>query len=94
MNYFAVTISFGLTPWMQNGRLYLNRGGKGPEQIMSMAVALAAAIDNSGGKTIKLIQNTRKNHNHNGYSLHRFPQNTTIAGPQLPLQNESDTSHS
>jgi meiosis-specific transcription factor NDT80 len=114
-NYFAVTVSFGLTPWMQNGRLYLNRGTKGPEQIMSMAVALAAAIDNSGGKAIELIQHTPKrdkgpqlpmkkellsptppgkNHDHNGYSLHSFPQNTTIAGPQLPLQNESDTSHS
>lgn len=112
-NYFAVTVSYGLTPWVPNGRLYLTRGGKGPEQIQSMAVSLAAAIDNSGGKAIELIQHTPKrdkgpqlqmkkellsptppgkSHDHGSYS--HFHQPAAVAGPQLPLQNETDSSHS
>jgi meiosis-specific transcription factor NDT80 len=114
-NYFAVTVSFSLTPWITNGRLYLNRGGgKGPEQIQSMAVSLAAAVDGTSGKGIELIQHTPKRdkgpqlqmkkellsptppgktHDHGGYGINSFHQTTTIAGPQLPLQNEADNSH-
>lgn len=114
-NYFSVTVSFGLTPWIANGRLYLNRGGKGPEQIQSMAVSLAAAIDGAGGKAIELIQHTPKrdkgpqlqmkkellsptppgkSHEHASYTLNNFHQSTQVAGPQLPLQNDADSSHS
>jgi meiosis-specific transcription factor NDT80 len=60
-NYFAVNVSFGLQPWISNARLYLDQGnGKGPEQIQSMAVSLAAAVDGASGKTIELIQHTPK----------------------------------
>jgi meiosis-specific transcription factor NDT80 len=60
-NYFAVNVSFGLSPWTPNGRLYLDQGnGKPQEQIQSMAVSLAAAVDGSAGKTIELIQHTPK----------------------------------
>jgi meiosis-specific transcription factor NDT80 len=60
-NYFAVNVSFQLTPWFPNGRLYLDQGnGKPAEQIQSMAVSLAAAVDNASGKTIELIQHTPK----------------------------------
>ena len=72
-NYFAVNVSFGLTPWTPNARLYLDQGnGKAPEQIQSMAVSLAAAIDGSAGKTIELIQHTPKRDK----------------GPQLPMKKE------
>lgn len=113
-NYFAVTVSYGLTPWPHpQQKLYLTRGGKGPEQIQSMAVSLAAAIDKSGGKAIELIQHTPKRdkgpqlqmkkellaptppgktHDHGNFT--HFHQPATHAGPQLPLQNESDNSHS
>jgi meiosis-specific transcription factor NDT80 len=60
-NYFAVNVSYGLSPWVSNSRLYLDQGnGKQPEQIQSMAVSLAAAVDGSAGKTIELIQHTPK----------------------------------
>jgi meiosis-specific transcription factor NDT80 len=60
-NYFAVNVSYGLDPWISGGRLYLNQGGgKGPEQIQSLAVSLAAAVDGAGGKNIELIQHTPK----------------------------------
>jgi meiosis-specific transcription factor NDT80 len=60
-NYFVVNVSFQLTPWVPNGRLYLDQGnGKSPERIQSMAVSLAAAIDKASGKTIELIQHTPK----------------------------------
>lgn len=60
-NYFAVNVSYGLSPWMSNSRLYLDQGnGKPQEQIQSMAVSLAAAVDGSTGKTIELIQHTPK----------------------------------
>ncbi|KAH7072535.1 hypothetical protein FB567DRAFT_205194 [Paraphoma chrysanthemicola] len=60
-NYFAVNVSFALTPWTPNARLYLDQGnGKGQDQIQSMAVSLAAAVDGTGGKTIELIQHTPK----------------------------------
>jgi meiosis-specific transcription factor NDT80 len=109
-NYFAVNVSFGLNPWIQNSRLYVDQG-KGPEQIQSMAVSLAAAVDGTAGKTIELIQHTPKrdkgpqlpmkkellaptppgkNHDH-GYGLNNFHQSTT-PGPQLPLQNDNDSS--
>lgn len=72
-NYFSVNVSFGLTPWMTNSRLYLDQGnGKTPEQIQSMAVSLAAAVDGTGGKTIELIQHTPKRDK----------------GPQLPMKKE------
>jgi len=72
-NYFAVNVSFGLAPWTPNARLYLDQGnGKAPEQIQSMAVSLAAAIDGSTGKTIELIQHTPKRDK----------------GPQLPMKKE------
>ncbi|KAF2013020.1 p53-like transcription factor [Aaosphaeria arxii CBS 175.79] len=58
-NYFAVSVSFTLTPWVQNGRLYINRGGK-TEQVQSLAVFLAAAVDGNQGKPIELIQHTPK----------------------------------
>ncbi|KAF2729972.1 p53-like transcription factor [Polyplosphaeria fusca] len=73
-NYFAVSVFYGLTPWVPNGRLYLNHSqpGKQPEQIQSMAVSLAAAVDGSGGKSIELIQHTPKRDK----------------GPQLPMKKE------
>ncbi|KAF2188633.1 p53-like transcription factor [Zopfia rhizophila CBS 207.26] len=72
-NYFAVSVSFGLTPWIANGRLYLNQGGsKGPEQIQSMAMSLSAAVDGASGKSIELIQHTPKRDK----------------GPQLPMKKE------
>lgn len=59
-NYFAVTVSFGLSPWPNpQARLYLNRDGK-VEQIQSLAVHLAAAVDGANGKAIELIQHTPK----------------------------------
>jgi meiosis-specific transcription factor NDT80 len=72
-NYFAVNVSFGLSPWTPNGRLYLDQGnGKAQEQIQSMAVSLAAAVDGTAGKTIELIQHTPKRDK----------------GPQLPMKKE------
>ncbi|PSN68789.1 p53-like transcription factor [Corynespora cassiicola Philippines] len=72
-NYFAVSVSYGLTPWFSGARLYLNQGnGKPQEQIQSMAVSLAAAVDNSAGKSIELIQHTPKRDK----------------GPQLPMKKE------
>lgn len=72
-NYFAVNVSFTLSPWISNARLYLDQGnGKASEQIQSMAVSLAAAVDNSSGKTIELIQHTPKRDK----------------GPQHPMKKE------
>ncbi|KAF1843548.1 p53-like transcription factor [Cucurbitaria berberidis CBS 394.84] len=112
-NYFAVNVSFGLSPWISNARLYLDQGGgKQQEQIQSMAVSLSAAVDGTTGKTIELIQHTPKrdkgpqlamkkellaptppgkSHEH-GYGLSSFHQTSTVPGPQLPLQNENDSS--
>ena len=60
-NYFAVNVSYSLSPWCSGARLYLTQGGgKGPEQIQSLAVSLAAAVDGAGGKNIELIQHTPK----------------------------------
>ncbi|KAF2475753.1 p53-like transcription factor [Lindgomyces ingoldianus] len=102
-NYFAVNVSFTLTPWIANGRLY------------SMAVSLSAAVDGATGKSIELIQHTPKrdkgpqlpmkkellaptppgkSHNDHTYGLNNFHTTSQIAAaPQLPLQNESDQSH-
>lgn len=113
-NYFAVNVSFGLAPWIPNARLYHDPGnGKPLEQIQSMAVSLAAAVDASAGKTIELIQHTPKrdkgpqlamkkellaptppgkSHEHGGYGLNNYHQSSTVVGPQLPLQNDSDSS--
>ncbi|ORY10351.1 hypothetical protein BCR34DRAFT_588689 [Clohesyomyces aquaticus] len=72
-NYFAVNVSFSLSPWIANGRLYLNRNSnKGPEQIQAMAVSLSAAVDGATGKQIELIQHTPKRDK----------------GPQLPMKKE------
>lgn len=72
-NYFAVNVSFGLAPWTPNARLYLDQGnGKQQEQIQSLAVSLAAAVDGTAGKTIELIQHTPKRDK----------------GPQLPMKKE------
>lgn len=72
-NYFAVNVSFGLSPWIPNARLYLDQGnGKKPDQIQSMAVSLAAAVDGATGKSIELIQHTPKRDK----------------GPQLPMKKE------
>lgn len=72
-NYFAVTVSYGLSPWIANGRLYLTReNGVGPEQIQALAVSLAAAVDGTTGKSIELIQHTPKRDK----------------GPQLPMKKE------
>ncbi|KAF2181197.1 p53-like transcription factor, partial [Zopfia rhizophila CBS 207.26] len=72
-NYFAVSVSFGLDPWIANGPLYLNQGGsKGPEQIQSMAMSLSTAVDGTSGKSIELIQLTPKRDK----------------GPQLPIERK------
>jgi meiosis-specific transcription factor NDT80 len=72
-NSFAINVSFSLTPWTPNARLYIEQGnGKAPEQIQSMAVSLTAAVDGHTGKTIELIQQTPKRNN----------------GPQLPMKKE------
>ncbi|KAF2999791.1 hypothetical protein E8E13_006043 [Curvularia kusanoi] len=72
-NYFAVTVNYSLSPWISNSRLYLDQGnGKPQEQIQSMAVSLAAAVDGSTGKTIELIQHTPKRDK----------------GPQIPMKKE------
>ena len=60
-NYFSVNVSYQLSPWIPNARLYLDQNnGKQQEQIQSMAVSLAAAVDGASGKTIELIQHTPK----------------------------------
>jgi meiosis-specific transcription factor NDT80 len=113
-NYFAVNVSFGLSPWTPNARLYLDQGnGKPQEQIQSMAVSLAAAVDGTAGKTIELIQHTPKrdkgpqlpmkkellapnppgkSHDHSSYGLSNFHQPPSTPGPQLPLQQDGDSS--
>lgn len=113
-NYFAVNVSYGLSPWVSNSRLYLDQGnGTQPEQIQSMAVSLAAVVDGSAERTIELIQHTPKrdkgpqlsmkkellaptppgkSHEHGGYGLNNFCQSSSVPGPQLPLQNEGDSS--
>lgn len=111
-NYLAVNVSHGLSPWISNSHLYLDQGnGNQPDQIQSMAVSLAAAVDGSGGKTIKLIQHTPKRDkgpllsmkkellaptppgkSHEHYGLNNFHQSSSVPGPQLPLQNKSDSS--
>ena len=58
-NYFAVTVSFSLTPHLPAARLYVNHGGK-TLQIQSFAVQLSAAVEGQGGKSIELIQHTPK----------------------------------
>lgn len=115
-NYFAVNVSYGLTPWYSGGRLYLTQpGSKTPDQIQSFAVSLAAAVDGAGGKSIELIQHTPKRdkgpqlsmkkellsptppgkgHEHGNYPIGNFHQTNHVAGPSLPLQNESDSSQS
>jgi meiosis-specific transcription factor NDT80 len=115
-NYFAVTVNYGLNPWPTNQRLYLDKqDGKGPQQIQSMAVSLAAAVDGAGGKGIDLIQHTPKrdkgpqipmkkeplsptppgkSHEHSAYTLNSHYPASTVAGPQLPLQNDSEPSNS
>jgi meiosis-specific transcription factor NDT80 len=112
-NYFAVNVSFGLAPWTPNARLYFDSGNGAVEQIQSMAVSLAAAVDGSTGKTIELIQHTPKrdkgpqlamkkellaptppgkSHEHGAYGMSNFHQSTSVPGPQLPMQSESDSS--
>lgn len=113
-NYFAVNVSYHLTPWISNACLYLDQSnGKPQEKIQSMAVSLAAAVDGASGKTIELIQHTPKrdkgpqlamkkellaptppgkSHEHGGYGLTSFHQSSVAGGPQLPLQNENDSS--
>ncbi|EMD94083.1 hypothetical protein COCHEDRAFT_1192233 [Bipolaris maydis C5] len=60
-NYFSVNVSYQLSPWTPNGRLYLDQNnGKPSEQIQSMAVSLGAAVDGASGKTIELVQHTPK----------------------------------
>lgn len=72
-NYFSVNVSFGLSPWIPNARMYYDPGnGKKSEQIQSMAISLAAAVDGAAGKTIELIQHTPKRDK----------------GPQLPMKKE------
>ena len=111
-NYFAVNVSYGLSPWMSNSRLYLDQGnGKPQEQIQSMAVSLAAAVDGTTGKTIELIQHTPKRdkgpqiamkkellaptppgkHDHGTYGINSY-QSSSVPGPQLPLQEVSESS--
>jgi meiosis-specific transcription factor NDT80 len=112
-NYFSVNVSFQLSPWIANARLYLEQPNKTAQQIQSMAVSLAAAVDGATGKTIELIQHTPKrdkgpqlpmkkellaptppgkSHEHGGYGLSNFHQTSIVAGPQLPLQSDSDSS--
>lgn len=106
-NYFAVNVSYGLSPWISNSRLYLDQGnGKQPEQIQSMSVSLAAAVDGSGGKTIELIQHTPKRDKGPQLSMKREllaptpPRNShehceyglDNFHPHLPLQKERDCS--
>ncbi|KAF1357490.1 p53-like transcription factor [Lizonia empirigonia] len=105
-NYFAVNVSYGLSPWISNSRLYLDQGnGKKPKQIQSMAVSLAA-IGDSGGKTIELIQYTHKRNKGPRLSMKKEllaptpPRNShghceyglDNFHPHLPLQKESDCS--
>ena len=58
-NYFAVTVSFSLSPHIPNAQIFVNQGGK-PVQVMSFAVQLSAAVEGQGGKSIELIQHTPK----------------------------------
>ncbi|KAF2111148.1 hypothetical protein BDV96DRAFT_187565 [Lophiotrema nucula] len=72
-NYFAVSVFYSLAPWTNGGRLYIDHGGnKGAEQIQSIAISLAAAVDGTAGKSIELIQHTPKRDK----------------GPQLPMKKE------
>jgi len=88
-NYFAVNVSCNLTPWFSGGRLYLTqRGGKGPEQIHSIAVSLAAAHDSAGGKNIELIQHNLKRNRRT-----QLPMKEELLLPTLPRETTHEHSN-
>lgn len=61
-NYFSVACNFELHPNINNGRLFLKRNN-GTEQVQAMGMRLSAAVDDSSGKSIELVQYTPKRDN-------------------------------
>ncbi|GAB7357651.1 hypothetical protein MBLNU459_g0146t1 [Dothideomycetes sp. NU459] len=54
-NYFSVSCWFELSPYISNGKLYVNN-----RQVRAMGMRLAAAVDGPAGKSIELVQHTPK----------------------------------
>ncbi|ORY01907.1 hypothetical protein BCR34DRAFT_450983, partial [Clohesyomyces aquaticus] len=84
-NYFAVNVSYSLSPWIANGRLYLNQDNEGPKQIQAMAVSLSAAETGSTGEKIELIQHTPKREKEP-----RLPMKKQPLQPSLPGNSYND----
>lgn len=61
-NYFSVTCSYEMAPYIAGVPLQLNRNGKS-DTILAMGVRMSAAVDGSGGKAIELVQHTPKRDN-------------------------------
>ena len=88
-NYFSVTASFDLSPYIPNGRLYVQRANKSnPEQIQAFAMSLSAAVDGAAGKNIELVQHTPKRD--------KGPQNSIRkekVAPTPPSKSQTDHSY-
>nr|POE87918.1 meiosis-specific transcription factor ndt80 [Quercus suber] len=58
-NYFCVQCSYDVTPNIDNGTIWIKIKGRN-EQVQAIGLRLAAVVDDSGGKSIPLVQHTAK----------------------------------
>ncbi|KAI1909412.1 hypothetical protein LOZ53_003833 [Ophidiomyces ophidiicola] len=59
-NYFSVSLSFAMKPWLGYVSYLLHRPGRAPEKILSFAMRLSASVNGQEKETRELIQHTPK----------------------------------
>lgn len=99
-DYFAVSVSYTLDPWVPNARLYLIQDGEEVHQIQCFAVCLSAVVDGVQDASVELSQHTPMREEGPGFDVEKvlLPPSPpgkagTLCGPILPLQPESETGH-
>ncbi|KAK2759352.1 hypothetical protein FQN54_002830 [Arachnomyces sp. PD_36] len=59
-NYFAVSCSFSLKPWVPNAPLYLQLPNHTTENIRSFSMSISAVVNTQDSETRELVQHTPK----------------------------------
>ena len=59
-NYFSVSCSFFLRPWLPNVPLYLQLPNRNTEQIISFSMSISAIVNAQDGEIRELVQHTLK----------------------------------
>lgn len=92
-NYFSVSCSFTLHPWIHNAPLFIKFPDQGSERIRSFAMSISAIVTAQCGETRELVQHTPKRDKQSERKPGRIPLNPTQPPPLSSQGSVPNSNH-